>query len=230
MTKPIILLAEDHPGWDKLLRHSLNNNPNLIVQDSFGSKQEVLAAIADFPLDLLVLDVKLRDGCALALYEYLQQMETPISSLVLTAHDEDVYMAWALAGGAVGHLLKTEDVESIVDAIRRAAWGEWLWTEYQLLRIRHWQQVAGDKWATLTEREREVVAALADFKCDVEIAEVLGISVKTAGNHVTHILEKLDMPNRREVARWAVRYKLVGFGYNGPTFTKNREKSLMTGR
>jgi len=122
-------------------------------------------------------------------------------------------MARALAGGAIGYLLKTEaDLEEIITTIQHAMQGERLWTDYQLLRIQHWQQMAGDKWAILTEREREVVTALIDFKCDAEIAETLQISLKTVGNHVTSILEKLDMPNRREVARWAVKYKLVEFG------------------
>jgi DNA-binding NarL/FixJ family response regulator len=213
MIDSIILLAEDHPAWSKLLHSGLRNIPNLIVQDNVSSKQEVIASIEKCCPSLLVLDVKLRDGCGLALCEYCQQLEKPISTLILTAYDEDAYMARALAGGAIGYLLKTEaDLDEIITTIQYAMQGERLWTDYQLLRIQHWQQVAGDKWAILTEREREVVAALIDFKCDAEIAEILQISLKTVGNHVTSILEKLDMPNRREVARWAVKYKLVEVG------------------
>ncbi|NJN98592.1 MAG: response regulator transcription factor [Anaerolineales bacterium] len=213
MTDSIILLAEDHPAWSKLLSFRLSDLSDLIIQDNVSSKAEVIAAIEKRCPSLLVLDVKLRDGCGLALCPYCQQLEKPVSTLILTAYDEDAYMARALAGGAIGYLLKTEaELAEIITAIHHALQGERLWTDYQLLRIQHWQQVAGDKWAILTEREREIVAALIDFKCDAEIAETLQISLKTVGNHVTSILEKLDMPNRREVARWAVKYKLVEVG------------------
>ncbi|MCB0209375.1 MAG: helix-turn-helix transcriptional regulator [Anaerolineae bacterium] len=69
--------------------------------------------------------------------------------------------------------------------------------------------MAGNKWASLTERERDIVNTLANYMTDIEIAKALDISVKTVNNHLGHILEKLEMMNRRDVARWAVRYKLI---------------------
>lgn len=222
MTNSIILLAEDHPAWSKLLRSGLSDISNLIVQDNVSSKSEVIAAIEQCCPSLLVLDVKLRDGCGLALCQYCQQSEKPVSTLILTAYDEDAYMARALAGGAVGYLLKTEaDLERIIATIQYAMQGEQLWTDYQLLRIQHWQQVAGDKWETLTEREREIVAALVDYKNDAELGEDFQVSLRTINNHVTHILEKLGMENRREVARWAIKYKLVAFGGQPGFWEKN---------
>jgi DNA-binding NarL/FixJ family response regulator len=115
MINSIILLAEDHPAWSKLLISGLSDMPNLIVQDNVSSKEEAIAAIEKSCPSLLVLDVKLRDGCSLALCQYCQQLEKPVSTLILTAYDEDAYMARALAGGATGYLLKTEaDLEEII--------------------------------------------------------------------------------------------------------------------
>jgi DNA-binding NarL/FixJ family response regulator len=209
MTRRTILLADDHPAWCTLLHDSLNNIPTLVVQGSVGSKRGALAAINDTPPDLLVLDIRLSDGYSLDLCQHVQRAGLSVCSLVLTAHDDDAYLARALAGGALGYLLKTEALATIVEAIQRAAQGETLWTHYQLLRARYWQQVAGDKWAALTERERQIVAALVHFETDAEIAEDLNVSPRTVHHHLNHILVKLDMGSRREVARWAVRYKLV---------------------
>jgi|GEM_PF-3872139 len=67
MTNSIILLAEDHPAWSKLLCSGLSDISNLIVQDNVSSKAEVIAAIEKSCPSLLVLDGRLGDGCSLAL-------------------------------------------------------------------------------------------------------------------------------------------------------------------
>lgn len=222
MTDQVILLAEDHPIWGKLLYHGLSNIPNLTIHENLSSKVEVVKAIEKYQPDLLVLDVVLNDGCSLTLCEYCQQLERPVATLILTAYDEDAYMTRALSGGALGYLLKAEvELEDIIVAIQRATQGERLWTDYQLLRVQHWQRVAGNKWAILTEREREIVAALVNYKDYTEIAKEFHLSPRTVNNHVTHILEKLGMENRREVARWAIKYKLVPFAGQPGFWEKN---------
>lgn len=212
MRLPLILVADTDLARSKWLHESLSKTLDVIVQNNISSEQEALATLANFPPDLLVLDVKLNEGCPFSLCQQFQQLETLTPSLFLTTSDETVYMAQALASGAAGYLLKTEVTEeTISNVIQRAMQGEKLWTKDQLSRIEDWQRVAGDIWATFTEREREVVTALVNFKSDSEIADDLQISVKTVGNHLTHILEKVGKINRREVARWAVEHKLVDF-------------------
>lgn len=204
-----LLLVDDHPAWSDFLGHSLRELSGFVVKGHIGSKREALVVIKKTPPDVLVLNVKLNDGCGLGLCQSLQQMKVPTVSLILTSYDEDAYLARALTGGAMGYLLKTEALETIRDAIHRAAQGEVLWSHDQLLRARRWQQVAGNPWAALTEREREVVTALVHFKSNNEIAEDLHISPHTVHNHISQIFEKLGMRDRSRVARWAVEHKLV---------------------
>lgn len=209
MTKQTILLVDNYPAWFDILHYSLRRIPDLVVKGRVGSKHKALVVIEEKPPDILVLDVKLSDGCGLGLCQDISKQDLPTTALILTAYDEDVYLARALAGGAVGYLLKTKNVMTIIDAIQRALQGEILWAHDQLLRVRHWRQVAGDKWNTLTEREREVVTGLAYFKRNAEIAEELNISVHTVRHHLSHIFKKLGMTDRLEVARWAIRHKLI---------------------
>lgn len=209
MAKQTILVVDDHPAWFDILRFGLRQTPDLVVQGRVGSKGEALAALAEDPADVVVLDVVLSDGCGLGLCREVTERGWPASVLILSGYDQDAYLARAWAGGAAGYLLKSEEARTIADAVRRVSQGEALWTPYQELRVQHWQRAAGDKWAALTGREREVVAALARFNTDAEIAERLKISPNTVHRHVAHILAKLKLGNRRDVADWALRYKLV---------------------
>ncbi|MCB0209374.1 MAG: response regulator transcription factor [Anaerolineae bacterium] len=136
MTAPSILLVGNHIAWNKLLCSGSSNIANQIVQDSVSSKSEAIIAVEKYRPSLLVLDVKLKDSCGLALCQYYQQLKKPITTLILTSYDEDAYMTRALINGAIGYLLKTEEVETICGAIQQAMRGKKLWTDYQLLRIR----------------------------------------------------------------------------------------------
>lgn len=215
MTTRTILLADDHIAWRDLLRNSLNDIKGLTVQDCTDSRQDTLDAIVRHPPSLLILDVELCDGCSVNLCQELDEIGVATRTLFLTAYDEDGYMARALHGKATGYLLKTAPLVMILEAIQQAAHGKILWTEYQLLRVQHWQKIAWTKWETLTPREQKIVTGLADFKTDAEIAGELQISLRTVNNYLTHILDKLSMENRREVARWAVRHKLVNGWWMG---------------
>ena len=162
-------------------------------------------------LDLLAADIRLGNGSGLDLIQKCQQINQNLHCIILSAHDEDVYLACAWKNGATGYLLKTEQMSVILSALKRAAQGEILWSDYQRLRIQQWHQAAGDKWNSLTQREQEVVSALVDYCTNAEIAEAPNVSSYTINNHVKRILEKLEIDNRREVSRWAVRYKVMAY-------------------
>ncbi len=165
--------------------------------------------IRQTPANILILDIKLPDSYVFSLFQSLQHLQLSTSTVILTSYDEDVFLAQALEHGAIGYLLKSETVKTIVEAIQKVAQSETLWTQYQLLRIQHWHKVAGNRWASLTKREQEVVAALVGFRSDAEIADHLCLSIHTIHNHINHILSKLAMIDRREVARWAIQYRLI---------------------
>lgn len=207
--RQIILVIDDHPAWRDVLRYKLRQDFNVIVEYCATSGQETLDLIEKIYPRLIILDIKLNGTCGLRLCQHLQRRNLSSAYLILTAYDEDVYLAQALEYGAVGYVLKTEDSDFITEQVRQAVQGELLWTSYQLLRVQHWQQVAGRKWETLTEREQEVVGALTTFRNNAEIADLLQISPATVHQHLHNIFTKLDMFDRREVTRWAVKHHLV---------------------
>lgn len=79
----------------------------------------------------------------------------------------------------------------------------------QITRSWHWRREVLRPWESLTGREREGLALVAQFRTDTEIAAALCISEKTAGHHVSHILSKLNLSSRREAGRWVAKHKLL---------------------
>lgn len=81
-----------------------------------------------------------------------------------------------------------------------------LFTPAQLQRAVQWQQTAGRKWDSLTERERQVARLLVEGKSDSSIAEALEIGQRTASSHVFSLLKKLEVNSRQEAMAWLVKH------------------------
>jgi DNA-binding NarL/FixJ family response regulator len=124
------------------------------------------------------------------------------TTLILTAHDRDAFLAEMEEAGAAGFLTKDEDAPALVEALRRAAQGEALYTEEQLERARRRREDVGRRWDSLTERERGVLRLLTEGLSNAAIAEALCIAEKTVEYHVTNILGKLGVASRLEAAAW----------------------------
>ena len=122
--------------------------------------------------------------------------------LVLTAHDVDGYLAAMVEVGAAGFVVKEEAPETIVEAVRRASRGEVFFSGKQQARARHWHEEVGERWESLTERERDVLRLLAEGLDNAAVGEALCVTVRTVECHVTSILSKLGIASRLEAVAW----------------------------
>ena len=111
-----------------------------------------------------------------------------------------------LDAGAVGYIGKNESAERLIGAIRRAAEGEILFDFDQINRAQEWRKAAGDKWASLSERERQILVQLAQGLDRAAISASLQIVPKTVEFHITHILKKLGVKSYMEAVLWMDRY------------------------
>jgi DNA-binding NarL/FixJ family response regulator len=128
------------------------------------------------------------------------------ATLVLTAHDRDAYLTAMMDSGAVGLIDKNESGERLIGAIRRAACGEILFDNQQLNRVRRWREIAGEKWASLTERERQVLKLLVQGHDRVETAAKLEVSPRTVDYHIANIIKKLDVKSHKDAVCWVHKY------------------------
>jgi RNA polymerase sigma factor (sigma-70 family) len=146
------------------------------------------------------------EGTRLA--QEIRQRGLPVRVLALSSYDDERYVRGMLEAGAVGYLLKDEAPETIVAAVRAAARGERLWTAEQFARARRWREEVQELWERLTEREREVLALVAEGKSNKEIAQALNVTVRTVEFHVSNVLGKLGLTSRVEAAVWVKEHKL----------------------
>ena len=181
------------------------------VIDAVGTADELHRVVALEPVDVALLDVRLpptytTEGLDAAARIRREQPRTAV--LVLSQHVEVAYAASLLeaAGGGSGYLLKDRVLETatLVDALRRVCAGECVLDPAivaELVRVRR----RGPDFASLTDREVQVLAGIAEGLTNIGISRQLGISDRTVEVHVQRLFTKLDLPahataNRRVLA------------------------------
>ena len=138
-----------------------------------------------------------------------------VQVLGLTMHEEDSYVFEMLKMGAAGYVLKRAAAEDLVSAVRAAHRGEaFLYPSVAKMVVQDYLQrtSAKEKEAALdglTEREREVLTLIAEGLTNQEIAGRLFISIKTVQTHRAHSMEKLNLHDRTELVRYAIRKGLI---------------------
>ena len=154
---------------------------------------------------ILLLDYRMPGPRASEQEKWVRENHPDTFVLVLTAHDRDAYLTKAIESGIAGFLLKNENAEQLIYAIRRAAEGAIYFSNEQIERAQHWKQTVEAKWGSLSKREREVLQHLAAGEDNKSIAASLSIALKTVEFHLTNILKKLELSSRDEAIVWMLK-------------------------
>ncbi len=206
-----LLVADDH----QVVRLGLANileGTGITVSAEATTGEEVLARVAENRPSCVLLDVRMQKGDGLHVLGRLKLDYPDLPIVMLSTYDNPTYVARAVALGAAGYILKSDNKERLVDAIQTAARGESAWTREELRRVTGalaTPRVVSDVEVPLTQRESEVLRQLANGLTNKEIALALGISYETVKEHVQHILRKIGVSDRTQAAVWAVRKGLV---------------------
>ena len=211
-----LLIVEDHASFRQTLALVFDQQPDFEVVAQAGSLGEARRVMHGREADLGVIDLSLPDGDGLELIEDLREANPLFAALVLTASLDRADHARAIEAGAAGVLHKSADVDEIMDAARRLAAGEPLFSPQELgemLRLagenREEDREARARIGQLTRREIQVLEALAEGLTNKEIAERLHMSVDTERTHMMNILNKLGVHSRLQALLFAARYGLV---------------------
>ena len=217
MTVPLrtrILLADDHAMVRRGLRMVLEAEPDLTVVGEADDGAEAVQLALSTEADLAVLDVAMPRLTGLQAAAELKQRRPELRTLMLSMYDSEQYFFEALKAGASGYVLKSAADRDLVEAVRAAVRGEpFLYPAAVSALIRDYLDRASQGEETpsdpLTPRELEIVKLVAEGHTTDEIASTLVISKRTVEHHRSHILEKLGMRDRVELARYAIRRGLV---------------------
>ncbi|MGW2864039.1 response regulator [Streptomyces sp. SDr-06] len=194
MTDPVrILLCDDHAVVRAGLLALLGSEPDIEVAGEAGSGEEAVAAAAKLKPDVVLMDLQLGPGID-GVEATRRISATGVRVLVLTTYDTDADITRAIAAGATGYLLKAERPEELFAAIRAAAEGRTTLSAPVASRVMN--QLRGAARPTLTPRELDILAQLANGLGNRDIARALFISEATVKTHLGRIYEKLGVDTR----------------------------------
>jgi DNA-binding NarL/FixJ family response regulator len=211
-----VMVVDDHPMWRDAVARDLTEAGYAVVATAADGAQALRVAGAARP-DVVVLDLRLPDMSGVEVTRGLQAANPAVRVLVLSASGEQQDVLDAVKAGAVGYLLKSATGPEFLDAVRRTADGEAVFTPGlaalvlgEFRRLSAASAGAGRGVPRLSERETEILRMVATGLSYKQIATRLVLSHRTVQNHVQNTLGKLHLHNRVELVRYAIEHGLAG--------------------
>jgi len=214
MNKIRVLLADDHAILREGLRALLGLADDIEVVGEAADGQEAIDRVNALQPDVVLMDVSMPGLGGLEATLQIRRQRPDTRILVLTQYEDPEYVRRFLQAGVSGYVLKKSagaDLAAAIRAVHRG--GLVLDPEVAKEALRAPTAPGGTSAArpydTLTDREKQVLKLVAEGKANKEVAEILGISVKTAMSHREHLMEKLDLHSRTELIHFAIREGVV---------------------
>ncbi|MFC6334912.1 response regulator [Paenibacillus septentrionalis] len=225
-----ILLADDHQLFREGLKRILNMEADLEVIGECGDGIQVLEFCNHTLPDIVLMDINMPIETGVVTTERLRDLFPDVKVIILSIHDDESYVFESLRKGATGYLLKDMGAESLINAIRAVSQGySFIHPKVtgklinQLRRMTYLDEIGVstnqnlDIGATyipleespLTRREAEVLRLMAEGKSNKMIGEHLFISEKTVKNHVSSILQKMEVDDRTQAVINSIKFGWV---------------------
>ena len=209
-SQPIrVLIVDDHEVMAASLARVLDDEPDLVCVGLASTLAQTRARVQSTAPDVLVLDRRLPDGDGVDAIKDLRALRPSMNVLVLTGSGSDDVLVRALEAGAAGFLSKTRSLAEVTSAVRAAAQGEASISSEMLARLLPRLTRVSAPAPTLTRREDEVLAMLAQGMSNAAIAEELTVSVNTVRNHVSNLSAKLGAHSKLEAMSIAIQRGLL---------------------
>jgi DNA-binding NarL/FixJ family response regulator len=215
-----VLLADDQEMIRSGLRLILDDQPGITVVAEAADGAQAVALARRLRPDVCLVDIRMPrlDGIEVTRALAGPGVADPLRVVIVTTFDLDEYVYGALRAGAVGFILKDAGPALLAEAVRAAHAGDALISPSITLRLlQHLAPGAAAQGSAaarpvtpLSERETEVIAAIATGRTNQEIAAALFISLSTVKSHLASIQQKLGLRNRVEIAAWAWETRLAG--------------------
>lgn len=211
MTKPRILLADDHTMFVEALQKVLE--PEFDLVGSVGDGRALLAAAPRLKPDVILLDLSMPLLNGIDAAQQLRQIIPSVKVVFLSMHGDPTYVTEAFRAGASGYVLKRASATELIQAIRIALRGHLyispLLAKGVLDPLLHHRASPSSAQATLTLRQREVLQLVAEGRSLKEIASILCVSAKTVEFHKTRISKQLGLHTTADLTKYAVAHGLV---------------------
>lgn len=211
MEKIKVLIVDDHAVLRDGIRALCSIHDDIEIVGEASEGKEAIEKVSDLTPDVVIMDIAMpgMDGME-ATRRILKTLPT-VKILVLTQHDGKEYILSAIKTGATGYVPKRAMGSELVTAIRNVYRGDSvLYPSIAATLIDDYRQrLEKDSFDKLTAREREILKLVAEGYTSQQIADMLVLSLKTVQNHRLNLMSKLDLHNRTELIKLAVRKGLI---------------------
>ncbi len=210
-----VVIVDDHSVVRTGMRMLLESDPELEIVGEGENGQQGLQLARDLKPDVMVMDVTMPEMDGVEATRRIKQEMPQVAVLAVTIHEGADYFFRMLQAGASGYVPKRAAADDVLQAIHVVAKGD-VFLEPRIAKelvsdyvIRVRQGVAQESYDGLTEREREVLALIAEDETNQAIANRLSISVKTVERHRENIMQKLNLHTRTELVKYAIRKGII---------------------
>jgi DNA-binding NarL/FixJ family response regulator len=208
-----VLIVDDHPIVRQGLRLMINEEQDLTVCGEAQSEREARIAIRELEPDVVIVDISLAQGDGLELVRDVHAHHAGLPMLVLSMHDELIYAERLLAAGASGYIMKQAASDQLLVALRRVLAGGTYVSEAlaQSLERSRGTRLNGtrgtvDPVKRLSNRELQVLSLIGRGRSSREVAEGLGLSVKTVETHRQSLKRKLSLATNAQLLQYAINW------------------------
>ena len=214
MTRIRVLIADDHAIIRDGIRALLQLSDDMEVVGEAADGREAVALTRKLHPDIVLMDIAMPGLGGLEATIEIKREHPEVKVLVLSQYEDREYVRRFLKAGVSGYMLKKAAGSELTAGIR-AAWRGGLVLDPQIAREALQDQRGGeasgegDPYDGLTDREKQVLRLVAEGRSTKDVAEVLGISVKTAMSHRENVMRKLDLHNRTDLIRFAIQRGVI---------------------
>jgi DNA-binding NarL/FixJ family response regulator len=207
-----VLLADDHSVVRDGLRRLVDGSGDMAVVAEAADGRDAIRKAREVAPDVSVVDISMPGVDGLEVVRQILSTHPNLRILILTMHEEEQYVVRAIGAGAKGYITKRAAAEQLLQAIRKVhSGGRYLGdsaSEALAARLAKGSD-AGSLLDILSDREIQVLRALALGRSNREIAEAYSLSIKTVDTYRSRLLKKLDLRNNAELTRFAIRNRIV---------------------
>ena len=217
MTKKTIIIVDDHPLFREGLKSIISRNDGLEIVAETGVGQEALKLAENHKPDMVVMDIALPDINGIELTREIKHLSPKTQVLIVSVYSKIDYITAAFQAGATGYVVKDAPSAKILQALDLVSRGEYFLdasVSYQVVKKlsefpEQKAKTTDSSYSSLTTREQEIFRLLAEGVKIKDIANRLYISPKTAENHKTNIMAKLNLHSTLDLVRYAVKLGVI---------------------
>jgi len=205
-----VMLADDHTLIREGFRSLLGKNERFEIVGEAENGRELMEKITNTNPDVVLIDINMPQLTGLEAMERITNTHPEIKFIILTMHEEREYIMRALSAGAKGYLFKNVEKAELEKAIKTVYdGGKYFTPAITSILAEHVAKPALVQVAEITPREKEVLELVAEGFSTKQIADKLGISIRTVESHRINMLKKLDVSNTAELIRKSIQLKII---------------------